>query len=504
MYLMREPAPIPAYLRPPSREVVDELAMLIERIQLRQTVFMQHWRSLCTASDDTPVIQPERLLEETYVPRLRSAIACLARGDTAGFFTSGRALGAELADAGVPFAAMVTHASFLKDGCAMTLADDPVAVAPALLVLERPVAWLVAAAADGYYRRPQQEPVDEPGDAELFALSDDPRNASATVPLFHGMVGRSGAMQRVFAQIMRTAASSAPVLILGETGTGKELAARAIHHAGPRRAGPFIALNCAALPRDLIESELFGHKRGAFSGAIADCVGLVRAAAGGTLLLDEITEMGPELQAKFLRVLQDHAVRPVGSVIEEPVDVRVIASSNRDPEAALRSGVLRADLYYRLRGSTLVMPSLDTRRDDIPDLVEHHLSVLNRQYGGPAPKVRGITARALRALRTAPWPGNVRELQYVVENAFTMCGSIIRLENLDFASSVPELGPAEVCARLPTFHENERTLIERVLRVTRGNKVRAARELGISRKALYARMARYGLTLLAFRMLAVR
>jgi len=499
MYLMREPAPVPGYLRPLSREVVDELARLIERIRLRQTVFIRHWRALCASSDDAATVPPEQLLEETYVPRLRSAIECLRRGDTAGFFRSGQALGADLADAGIPFATMVTHASFLKDGCASALADDPVAIGPALLVLERPVACLVAAAADGYYRRPHGERVDDPDDEEFFGIE-----VAATAPCFRGIVGRSRAMQRVFAQIARMAAGNAPVLILGETGTGKELAARAIHEAGPRNTGPFVALNCAALPRDLIESELFGHKRGAFSGAIADCVGLVRAAAGGTLLLDEVTEMGPELQAKLLRVLQERAVRPVGSTTEEPVDVRVIASTNRSPEAALRSGMLRPDLYYRLRGSTLILPPLDARREDIPDLVEHHLSMLNREHGRSGAKVRGITASALRALTDAPWPGNVRELLNVVENAFTMCSSIIRRHHLDLTGGAPGPIAAEPGARLPTFHENERTLIERVLRVTRGNKLRAARELGISRKALYARMARYGLMGLALHALARR
>jgi transcriptional regulator with PAS, ATPase and Fis domain len=171
-------------------------------------------------------------------------------------------------------------------------------------------------------------------------------------------------------------------------------------------------------------------------------------------------------------VLQEHAVRPVGSVVEEPVDVRVIASSNRDPEAALRSGVLRADLYYRLRGSTLVMPSLDTRREDIPDLVEHHLSVLNRRYGGPGAKVRGITARALRALSSVPWPGNVRELQYVVERP--PCAGRSSDGEPDFASSAPERG-RPIQRPAAHIHENERTLIERVLRVTR-RRGRAARD----------------------------
>jgi len=489
MYLIREPAPVPSYLQALSREVVEELARLIDRIRQRQVVFIQHWQALCAASDGAGGTPPQQLLEETYVPRLRSAIDCLARGDTAGFLGSGRALGAELAAAGVSFAAMVSHASFLKDGCARALADDPLSVAPALLVLERPVACLVAAAADGYYGNGAHEPVDEPGDALRPAAGD----AATHGAVFHGMVGGSDAMQRVFAQIARMAAGTTPVLVLGETGTGKELAARAIHAAGPRRGGPFVALNCAALPRELIESELFGHKRGAFSGAVADCLGLVRAAARGSLFLDEITEMGPELQAKLLRVLQERAVRPVGSVTEEPVDLRVIASTNLDPEAALRSGVLRTDLYYRLRGSALVLPSLDARRDDIPALVEHRLSQLNRPGSASGRQVCGITGSAMRTLIRAPWPGNVRELFNVVENAFTMCSSVIRTQDLDLVPWSPERSPQAPRGPLPTFHENERSLIARVLQLTRGNKVRAARELGISRKKLYARMARYGL-----------
>jgi DNA-binding NtrC family response regulator len=297
---------------------------------------------------------------------------CLARGDTAGFMALGRALGADLADAGFPFAVVVAHASFLKDGCARALADDPAALGEALLALEKPVSCLVTAAADGYYRRVNDE-----------RLTETPPDTTAEIgPLagfFHDIVGRSAAMQRVFGQIARAGAGTAPVLVLGETGTGKELAARAIHRSSPRREGPFIALNCAALPSELIESELFGHRRGAFSGAHADCLGLFRAAAGGTLLLDEITEMGPDLQAKLLRVLQERAVRPVGAVTEEPVDVRIVASTNRDPDAALRSGVLRADLYYRLCVTTVTLPPLRVRREDIPALVEYHLSVLNRR-----------------------------------------------------------------------------------------------------------------------------
>jgi transcriptional regulator with PAS, ATPase and Fis domain len=310
------------------------------------------------------------------------------------------------------------------------------------------------------------------------------------------MVGRSPAMQAVFEQIRRVASGPAPVLVLGETGTGKEMVARAIHQCGPRGAGPFIALNCAALPRDLIESELFGYRRGAFSGAIADCVGLFRAAAGGTLLLDEITEMGPYLQAKLLRVLQERKVRPVGSMTEEPVDVRIIASTNRDPETALRTRQLRPDLYYRLSVTTITLPALRDRPGDVAPLVEFHLRALNDRYASDVGGGRGITPDALAALEERGWVGNVRELFNVVENAFTMCRSAtIRVDDLGLSTPAGgDVSRAEDAPTVPpTFEQSERTLIERTLAFTGGNKLRAARQLGISRKKLYAKLARYGL-----------
>src|SRR5262249_10997681 len=310
----------------------DRIVRLVERIRTNKVALKARWHALCEARLGALPGLTERLFQETYIPELRSAMEAVLRGDTLAFFASARALGRELPATGVSFASLVVHLSFLKESGADALADEPGARAEALLLLDRPMSVLLSAAAEGYFVDPGVSP-EQPDAASLAA----PGTAAEEPPIsgfFHGMVGRSPAMQRLFAQIARVASHCAPVLVLGETGTGKELVARAIHRAAVRRHGPFVALNCAALPRDLIACELFGRNRGASSGAVSEFVGLFRAAEGGTLLLDEITEMGPELQAKLLRVLQERTVRPIGATREEPVDVRVIASCNRDPEAA--------------------------------------------------------------------------------------------------------------------------------------------------------------------------
>ena len=468
------------------------MVRLVERIRANKVALKARWHALCEARLGAQPGLTERLFQETYIPELRSAMEAVLRGDALAFFASARALGRELAATGVPFASMVIHLSFLKESCADALADEPGARAEALLLLDRPMSALLSAAAEGYFVYPGGNP--EQADAASLAPPGTAAEEPSISGFFHGMVGRSPAMQRLFAQIARVACHGAPVLVLGETGTGKELVARAIHRAAVRRSGPFVALNCAALPRDLIESELFGHKRGAFSGAVSEFVGLFRAAEGGTLLLDEITEMGPELQAKLLRVLQERTVRPIGATREEPVDVRVIASCNRDPEAAMRCGLLRPDLYYRLCVSPVTVPPLAERREDIPALVEFRLAALNASAAAEGRHVRGVTPRAMDMLLARSWPGNVRELFNVVENAFNMCTTLIDRADLaldgvfPFPSTVSE-GPAP----LPTFQESERNLIERALEITRGNKLRAAQQLGISRKKLYAKLARYGL-----------
>ncbi|MBV8139130.1 MAG: sigma 54-interacting transcriptional regulator, partial [Deltaproteobacteria bacterium] len=293
--------------------------------------------------------------------------------------------------------------------------------------------------------------------------------------------------------------ASGNLLVEGESGTGKELVARAIHDLGPRRDKPFVALNCAALPKDLIESELFGYKRGAFSGATNDHPGLFRAAEGGTLFLDEITEMDPSTQSKLLRAIQERAIRPIGSVHEQPINVRIIASTNRDPHAAVVDGQLRRDLYYRLQASMLHVPTLRERPEDIPMLVAHFIEMFRERIGR---NVLGIEQDALQAIMNHSWPGNVRELANAIEGAFTFTrASQIRLQDLPRTIGATEPVCLPVAAgfpksaphRVPSFAEVERDLVMSALEHTGGNKVAAATLLGISRKKLYAKIAKYQL-----------
>ena len=324
---------------------------------------------------------------------------------------------------------------------------------------------------------------------------------------FHGLVGGSPSMRQLYQRIQSAAVGRASILIAGESGTGKELVARAVHDCVATHKEPFIAVNCAALPKDLIESELFGHRKGAFSGATEDAIGLVRAAEGGTLFLDEITEMLPDTQAKLLRVLQERRVRPVGATQEVAVDVRFIASTNRPPLESVNSGRLRDDLYYRLKVHTLALPPLRERIEDVPMLVQHFLDLFNARYPRD---VRAVDAAAMQRLVEHSWPGNVRELMNAIEVAFAYgTGSHIGADDLPAelaAASVSVAGTGNGSAaakadknRFPassgvaTFEQSERLLLERALAQTAGNKLRAAKMLGISRKQLYAKIRKYAI-----------
>jgi len=302
------------------------------------------------------------------------------------------------------------------------------------------------------------------------------------------MVGASTRMQALFRAIRRVAAADAPVLIAGESGTGKELASQAIHERSRRARGPFVAVNCAALPPGLIQSELFGHERGAFTGAHARRVGHIESANGGTLFLDEIGDIPLELQVHLLRFLQESEIQRVGGNESLRVDVRVIAATNVDLEAAVRAGRFREDLYYRLNVLRLDVPPLRQREGDVEVLARHFFERFARQDGG---RVRGFSRRALETIHTHDWPGNVRELINRVRRAIVMCeGDLIGPADLGLER---RQGNREARTLEEARVQGEREAIRHALRRHVGNVTQAARELGVSRMTLYRLLDRHGL-----------
>jgi DNA-binding NtrC family response regulator len=310
------------------------------------------------------------------------------------------------------------------------------------------------------------------------------------------LVGTSKKMQEIFRLIEMVAPSTASVLITGESGTGKEMVARTIHDLSPRKSKPFVAINCAAIPESLIESEIFGHEKGAFTGALERRTGCFELAEGGTLLLDEIGEMPVATQAKLLRVLEDRKLRRLGSKFETAIDVRVLAATNKVPEEAVASGQLRNDLYYRLNVFNIHMPPLRDHKDDLTDLVVYLLQDMNSKHGR---SVSGITDEVAKAFQNHSWPGNVRELRNTLERAVIVCeGRIVDPKHLPpgFGAVIPRAPVQEANAiRLgvgTTVEEAERLLILKTLESTNNNKTRAAEVLGISLKTLHNKLKEYG------------
>jgi DNA-binding NtrC family response regulator len=301
---------------------------------------------------------------------------------------------------------------------------------------------------------------------------------------FSAMVGTSAGLQRVFDLASKVAATSANVLIQGESGTGKELIAKAIHFNSRRADKPFLAVNCGALPESLLESELFGHVKGAFTGAHVDKPGLFRSVAGGTLFLDEIADTPPALQVKLLRALQEHEVMPVGASRSVSFNARIIAATNKDLEVEIEAGRFREDLYYRLNVVEIVMPPLRHRRDDIQLLIRHFIAKSTSRADGP---VR-VQPDALAALLAYEWPGNVRELENVVERAVIIGDGELTLETLPEKVRTPGAN-AERNSR--TLDNVERQHIETILRETEGDKGAAATLLGIDLSTLYRKLRRY-------------
>ena len=312
------------------------------------------------------------------------------------------------------------------------------------------------------------------------------------------LLGQSAAMQRLREMIARVARSQAPVHIAGESGTGKELVARLIHESGARRDGPFVPVNCGAIPTELMESELFGHRKGSFTGATADKKGLVQAAEGGTLFLDEVADLPLHMQVKLLRLIQEKTVRPVGDSSESPVDVRILSATHRDLTALVAAGKFREDLYYRINVIQLVVPPLRERLTDVPELVQAALARLAARMDVPVPAVEPAAMQALSAYQ---YPGNVRELENILERAMTLCqDNTITCHDIqlrpgpgpgaDGADDADDAAPGGLGDQL---EDVEREAIVKALEQTRYNKTAAARVLGITFRALRYRIKKLGI-----------
>jgi transcriptional regulator with PAS, ATPase and Fis domain len=482
-----------------SDQEIERLAPVVELLQKNRSGVLAHWYELYTLhfGHDRTFSQTE--FDQYFGHDLDGVLSALQARDVVALARNVRQVGQSMLERGVPFEEIIASMHLFEESAAIyfrhklsILAKGP----DILLVFDKLSHVRMIILAQAYFgasesRRVARERTQE---RELKRLPPDQRH------VFHGLVGGSPSMRRLYDRIELAAAGRGSILIAGESGTGKELVARAVHECGAERKAPFIAVNCAALPKELIESELFGHKKGAFSGAVGEYLGLVRAAHGGTLFLDEITEMLPETQAKLLRVFQQRLVRQVGATQEHEIDVRFIASTNRDPAQAVAAGSLRDDLYYRLKVHTLTLPPLRDRMDDVPLLVEHFLALYNERYPR---EVKGVEARAMQALMAYHWPGNVRELMNTIEVAFAYGrGDKLALEDLPIEiSGLPAKHEShrpepslESPGDVPTFEESERLLLTRALAATDGNKVHAARLLGISRKQLYAKIKKFALS----------
>ncbi|MBI4688421.1 MAG: sigma 54-interacting transcriptional regulator [Nitrospirae bacterium] len=329
----------------------------------------------------------------------------------------------------------------------------------------------------------------------IMVVRDDTRISNLEIDLkerqqFHNLIGKSEKMQEVYSLIEMLADTHTTVLITGESGTGKELVAEALHYRSNRSSGPLVKVNCSALAENLLESELFGHVRGAFTGAIKDKIGRFEKANGGTIFLDEIGDISPRIQVGLLRVLQEKEFERVGDSTMVKIDVRVVTATNQDLYKKVRAGVFREDLYYRLHVINLNIPSLGERREDIPLLVEHFINKFNRGFNKD---IKGVSDDVQKIFMEYPWPGNVRELEHALEHAFILCRQpVITIDHLPKEFKLFVKGKEDLPA------EEESTEIEKirqVLKKTSGNKAEAARLLGVSRRTLYRKIEDYKITM---------
>ncbi|MHB8381407.1 MAG: sigma 54-interacting transcriptional regulator [Candidatus Binataceae bacterium] len=480
-------------------EELEALRPVLIQVSERLGEVLEHWYRLYVIHFGDKRSLSETEFREIFHNSLSRSTQDLLDGDMDRYAVDTIRTGEMLCERNVPFAEIVASLHLYEESAyrVFPTPQPPLDIYTAFDKLSHVRMILLA---DAYFRSASAS-----AGARIQALE---RQATLVArekrSIFHGLVGSSATMRRLYDRIEAAGATRGTILIVGESGTGKELVARAIHECGAAPSAPFVALNCAAIPKDLIESELFGYRKGAFSGANTDYLGLFRAAEGGTLFLDEVTEMSAETQSKLLRAVQERSVRPVGSTREIAIEVRLVASTNRDPEDAVRAGALRPDLYYRLQAGVLSVPPLRERSDDVPLLVEHFIEFFNEKLQ-PRIAVRGIEENAIAAMAGYAWPGNVRELSNSIESAFTFGRSpIIRLQDLPAGvagsgrgrhlhSSGSASQPVPSALPIGSFAEAERELIARALKSTDGNKVAAAALLRISRKKLYAKIEKYGI-----------
>ena len=481
----------PSYFHLLWDEDLDELREVLTEVRDRRAEVVTVWYELYQLHFGDRRALSEAEFRIIFEPALLRNQDFLLHKDMDGYARAILKLGEELAEHHVPLQEIIASLHLFEEAAQTVFPQDPSPPTAVYNKFDKLSHIRIILLVDSYSRSQWASVATRIHALELEAKYLPPEERTR----FHGLVGKSPAMRELYGRIEAVGRARAIVLVVGESGTGKELVARAVHECGPNLNSPFVPLNCAALPKELIESELFGYKRGAFSGATSEYLGLFRAADGGTLFLDEITEMNPDTQSKLLRAIQERKVRPVGSSSEVSVNVRVIASTNRDPEQALQEGRFRQDLYYRLQASILRVPPLRERIEEVPLLIQHFIDLFNQKLVRPT-QVAGIEAHALQALCDYKWPGNVRELSNAIEAAFIFGRtSMIELRDLP-----PQIGGKRdrnleqpVNVGVGTFAEAERDIIARALEMAGGNKVHAARTLKISRKRLYAKIEKYGL-----------
>ena len=485
---------LPRYFNLLWDEDLDELREVLSAVRDRRTEVVSVWFDLYQLHFGDRRSLSATEFRDIFEPALLTNTEFLLNKDIDGYAGNVLKLGETLAEHHVPLQEIIAALPLFEEAAQMVFPDNPPPRREVFTKFDKLSHIRIILLVDSYSRSQWAAATRIQAlelESQLLPVVERSR--------FHGLVGQTQKMRDLYGRIEAVGRACANALVEGESGTGKELVARAIHECGPASGAPFVPLNCAALPRELMESELFGHTRGAFTGAATDHLGLFRAADGGTLFLDEITEMGRDTQSKLLRAIQEQKVRPLGACAEIPVHVRLIASTNSDPEQAMQEGQLRRDLYYRLQSTVLQVPPLRDRAGDIPLLIDHFISLFNMKESRAA-LVEGSEDGALQAMRNYAWPGNVRELSNTIESAFIFGRTpMIKLHDLPAAVSARiGLIPQEpMNPRTPTgvgsFAEAERDIVTRALELTDGNRVRAARMLKISRKRLYAKISKYGL-----------